>query len=454
MEFRLPDLGEGMAEAEIVRWLVKEGERVGEDEPLVEVETDKALVQIPSPAAGRLARQGAPEGARLAVGEVLAVIETEAGETDAGERAARAAGTPAAAGAERQAAAEAPAPAPDSPDAGAIVGNLDRPGTLLVEDVPASSPSPRRRAPASPATRRLARELGVDLARLHGTGPGGRVTAEDVRTAAAAARAGAAAARPAAAAAAPMPPLPPAFGQRLPLRGLRRRIAEHMSRAHRLVPQVTHVEEIDVTELVRLRKSLNEWLALERERGGAHGLPERLSYLPFVAAAAVQALRRHPTLNASLDEEREEIVVHPHIHLGIAVDTPDGLLVPVLRHAERMTVADFAARLPALAAGARARTLAPEELRGSTFTITSAGSIGGLFATPIVNHPEVAILGVHRIVARPAVVDGKIEVRDMMYVSLSFDHRVLDGAEAARFTNDLADILSRPAALLWPRPTA
>ncbi|MBE3591325.1 MAG: 2-oxo acid dehydrogenase subunit E2, partial [Firmicutes bacterium] len=323
---------------------------------------------------------------------------------------------------------------------------------------------------ASPATRRLARELGVDLAAVRGSGPGGRVTAADVRAAAAAGvrrasgEAGAeargvgagvgagagAAAGVAAAAAGAGAALPPPFGQRLPLRGLRRRIAEHMTAVHRMVPQVTHVEEIDVTELVRLRASLNEAFAQARGRGAAAGLPERLSYLPFFAAAAVEALRRHPVLNASLDEERQEIVIHPHIHLGIAVDTPDGLLVPVVRHAERMTVAGFAARLPALAARARARTLPPEDLRGSTFTITSAGSIGGIFATPLVNHPEVAILGVHRIVPRPAVVEGRVEVRDMVYVSLSFDHRVLDGAEAARFTNDLAEILSRPAALLWP----
>lgn len=403
MEFRLPDLGEGMAEAEVVRWLVAEGGRVAEDEPLVEVETDKALVQIPSPAAGVVVRHGAREGERVPVGGVLAVIE-----------------------------------AAPSADAGAIVGDLSEPGTLAVEDDGgAAQPPAGGRRLASPATRRLARDLGVDLDEVRGTGPDGRVTPDDVRQAARAA-ATAAAAVPAGAHAAAPSPAPAAPGERIPLRGLRRRIAERMAQAHRAVPQVTVVEEADVTELVRLRAQLNDQLS-----------PERVGYLPFFAAAALRALALHPILNASLDGDREEIVLHPHVNLGVAVDTPEGLMVAVLPEAEAFGVRELARALPPLVEAARRRELPPERLRGSTFTITSAGSVGGLFATPIVNAPEVAILGVHRIFEKLALREGQVEPRHAVYLSLSFDHRALDGAEASRYLVDLARLLARPLQLLW-----
>ena len=339
-EFRLPDLGEGVAEGEIVRWLVAEGQAVAEDDPLVEIQTDKATVEVPSPAAGVVTRILVAEGEVAPVGELLVVIGGDG-------------------------AVAAPAPA--------------------------AAPAPR--VQATPAVRRLAAELGVDLAGLAGAGP---ITEEAVRAAAA----------------------PAGEGRREPLRGIRRSIAEHLARSHREVPAVTVVEECDFTELAARRGEL--------------------SFLPFVLQATAAALRAHPPLNARL--EGAEIVYLDRIDLGIAVQTDAGLLVPVLRAAETRSPEELAAEVARLSEGAQAGTLAPEELRGSTFTVSSAGRLGGLFATPLVNHPEVAILGVHRIAPRPAVVDGQVSVREIGLLSCTFDHRVVDGAVASAF---LLDVIAR-----------
>jgi pyruvate dehydrogenase E2 component (dihydrolipoamide acetyltransferase) len=339
-EFRMPDLGEGVAEGEIVRWLVAPGQEVAEDDLLVEIQTDKATVEVPSPAAGVVSRILAEEGAVVPVGELLVVIGADA-------------------------------------KPGSASSAVTEPAQIRVQ--------------ATPAVRRLAAELGVDLASLAGDGP---VTEAAVRAAASGGSGG---------------------GRREPLRGVRRAIAEHLARAHREVPAVTVVEECDFTHLSETRGEL--------------------SYLPFVLRATAAALGRHPVLNARLDGE--EIVYLDDVHLGVAMQTEAGLMVPVVRDAAAKPVEQLAADVAELGTAAAAGTFAPEQLRGSTFTVSSAGRLGGLFATPLVNHPEVAILGVHRIAPRPAVVDGAVVVRDIGLVSCTFDHRVVDGAVASAFLLDV-----------------
>jgi pyruvate/2-oxoglutarate dehydrogenase complex dihydrolipoamide acyltransferase (E2) component len=346
----MPDLGEGVAEGEIVRWLVAPGQEVAEDDLLVEIQTDKATVEVPSPAAGVVSRILAEEGDVVPVGELLVVIGSEDG---------------------------GPGIAPSG----------------VTEPV-------QNRVRATPAVRRLAAELRVDLAALAGDGP---VTEAAVRAAAGGAEA----------------------GRREPLRGVRRAIAEHLARSHREVPAVTVVEECDFTHLSLTRGEL--------------------SYLPFVLRATADALGRHPALNARLD--RDEIVYLDDVHLGVAMQTEAGLVVPVVRDARSKPVEELAAEVSALGEAAAAGSLTPEQLRGSTFTVSSAGRLGGLFATPLVNHPEVAILGVHRIAPRPVVIDGAILVRDIGLVSCTFDHRVVDGAVASAFLLDvIAGLEGREAA--------
>lgn len=387
-DFRLPDLGEGLTGAEVSKWLVAEGEVVSEGDPLLEVVTDKATAEIPSPFSGVVERIHVREGETVAVGTVLVSIAEAAepaGPTPAPPR------------------GRGPSPAPPAEAGGAVR--------------------------AMPQVRKLARELGVDLSEVRGTGPGGRVLREDVE-AAAAARRGAEEA-PAGGAAAP------AEARREALRGVRKAIAERMAESHRRVPAVTHVDECDVTELEATRRLANErW-------------PEgpRLTYLPFVVKAVAAALRRHPALNASLDEEAGEIVYHTVHHIGIAVDTPRGLLVPVLRDAGARDLRGLAAEIERLAEAARAGTIGAEELRGATFTVTSPGPYAGIMATPIVPLPQVAILGVHRAAERPVVREGQVVVRRTMNLSVTFDHRVVDGMTAARFLSEVIASLEHPALL-------
>jgi pyruvate/2-oxoglutarate dehydrogenase complex dihydrolipoamide acyltransferase (E2) component len=370
-EFKLPDLGEGLTEGEVARWLVAEGQEVAEDDPLVEIQTDKATVEIPSPAAGTVSRILVGEGEVVPVGTVLVVIGGNASQ------------------AEEQPRAE---PAPQREPAAAVQ----------------PSPPGAERARATPLVRRVAQELGVDLESLAGTGPQGRITEEDVR------RAGGAA---------PQPLAGQAHARRQPLRGVRRKIAEHLTRAHREVPAVTVVEECDFTELDRVRGDR--------------------SYVPYLLRAAAACLKAYPELNATLDGE--EIVFWERYDLGLAVQTDAGLVVPVIRGVDQRSLDELAAEAARLAESAREGSLTPEELRGSTFTLTSAGRFGGLFATPLVNHPEVAILGLHRIDERPAVRDGAVVSRRLGLLSCTFDHRVVDGARAAGFLLELIGRLEAPA---------
>ena len=395
-DFLLPDLGEGLTEAEIDRWLVKEGDTIAEDDPLVEVITDKATAEIPSPFAGVVLKIHVGEGKVVAVGTALVTI----GEVSA------------------MGANGGPAPTTSQP----ATPNASPPSAI---------PAPPRgvnqtQVKAMPPVRKLARELGVDLAALSGSGPQGRILREDVE---AAANGDVRSAEPQS--------RPVSAGRREPLRGVRRVIAQRMTDAHRTVPPVTHVEECDVTELDATRKLANERSPEEL----------RLTYMPFIIKAVVTALKDYPALNASLDEDAQEIVFHERYDIGVAVDTPAGLTVPVVRDADRKRLREIATDVDRLANAARSGTSRAEDLRDATFTISSPGPFGGLMATPIVFHPQSAILGVHRAGERPVVRDGQIVIRKMMNLSITFDHRVLDGMTAAKFVLDVVRLLEHPAVL-------
>ncbi|HUL59901.1 MAG TPA: dihydrolipoamide acetyltransferase family protein [Anaeromyxobacteraceae bacterium] len=415
-QLELPDIGEGVVEAEVQKWFVKPGDLVLEDQPLVEVMTDKATVVIPSPRRGRVIRLFCEEGQVAKVHAPLVELEVEAG----------AAAVPAAPAA---AAPRAPRPAPGGPAGAVALGPQRLTGA---------------KALAAPAVRALAREMGVDINAVRGTGPDGRVTKEDVSAHRGGANGGGAGPAPARAAAAG-PATQSAKGEatspdeeRIPLRGLRRRIAENMARSKRTAAHFTFVEQADVTELVKLK---------ERMAAAASAEGVKLTFLPFVVKAVVAALRHHPDLNASLDEERQEIVRRRRYDIGVASATDAGLVVPVIRGADRRSLLDVAREIARLAQATKAGQVRPEDLGRSTFTITSLGALGGLFATPVINYPEVAILGLHRIRPTPVARDGQVVVRDVMHVSLTSDHRVVDGQRAAAFCYEVIRSLEDPALL-------
>lgn len=414
-EFKLPDIGEGVAEGEILKWFVKEGENVKEDQPLVEVMTDKVNVQIPAPRSGVVSRILAKEGESVKVGQTILVISED------GEKKP----------------ALTPPPTP----------TLPRETTSTQPRAPPTylSESPGARVLATPATRRLARELNVDISTLKGGGPQGRVTDDDVR--AAAQKGGATQGMttrmvPVTAtttAAAVVVAQPSKKEQSIPLRGIRRTIAERMVKSRDTAAHVTHVDEADVTELVLIREAL---------KGSAEKRGVKLTYLPLIVKALIPALKEFPYLNSSLDEQSGNIILKGYYNFGIAVDTEQGLVVSVVKDSDTKDIFALAGEIERLAEKARAGQLILEEVHGSTFTITNVGAIGGLFATPIINLPDVAILGVYKIVKRPVFREGKVEVRDMMYLSLTFDHRVVDGAYAARFTTRVIETIQDPKKLL------
>ncbi|MEZ5684653.1 MAG: dihydrolipoamide acetyltransferase family protein [Paracoccaceae bacterium] len=395
---KLPDIGEGVTEAELVEWSVQPGDLVQEDDVLACVMTDKASVEIPSAVTGRVVELGGAVGETIAVGGVLLVIEVEA---EAGAPAPDPAPEPAS-----DPAPAAPEPALPAED---FLGYLE------------ASPPPRvpPEAPvlAAPATRARAQEAGIDLAKVAGTGPEGRVTASDLDAALAGAGT-------------------PRRGEtRIPVIGLRRKIARRLQEAHARIPQITIVEEVDVTQLEELRAALN---------AEAKDAP-KLTLLPFLAAALARALRDHPEMNAHFDDQADEVIRFDALHLGIATATGSGLVVPVLRHAEALGLRAAAAEIARLAEAARAGRASREELTGSTLTLTSLGPLGAIATTPLVNPPEVAILGINKIVTRPHW-DGRAFVpRQMMNISASFDHRVIDGYEAALFVNKIKTLLEMPA---------
>ena len=405
-EFKLPDLGEGVMEGEIVKWLVAPGDAVAEDQDVVELMTDKATVTVPSPRAGKVVSLHGKEGEVAKVHHPLLTLEVSGAAPVAAVHAVPA----------------APQVAPARPAAPAsAVRAAEAPVKVL----------------ATPVTRRMAREHGLDLAAISGTGPQGRVLKADVQ---AALDLGRAAPEPARAKLVPLPSA--AADERIPIRGLRKKIAEKMVRSKFTAPHSTFVEECDVTDLVAMRKRFNADLAAAKD-------PLKISFLPFVCKALVQVFRRYPSLNANFDDAAQELVHRGAFNFGIAAATDEGLTVPVLKDADRLTVRQLAEEISRLATAAREKKLKMDELSGGTFTITSLGAQGGLLATPIINYPEVAILGLHRIVKRPVVIDDdRIVVREMMNVSLSFDHRVIDGLVAAEATGALVELLQRPESLL------
>jgi pyruvate dehydrogenase E2 component (dihydrolipoamide acetyltransferase) len=427
-KLELPDIGEGVVEAEIQKWFVAEGDLVAEDQPLVEVMTDKATVVIPSPRRGRVLRRFGAEGEVAKVHTPLVELELEAGD-GAKANGSRGPSAPA------LAAAPPPATIPAAIEAAAAAAIRSEPSAPARAGPAAASGGERRRALAAPAVRALARELGVDLGDVAGSGPGGRVVKADLqaRPARAPVPAGAPAPSPVQAQAQAT-----ALEERIPLRGVRKRIAERMALSKRTAAHFTFVEQCDATELVRLKERMAE---------GARAEGVKLTFLPFVVKAVVAALQAFPKLNASLDEAAGEIVLKRHYDIGIASATDDGLLVPVVRGADRRTLLDLAREIERLAADARAGRAKPEDQGRSTFTITSLGALGGLFATPVLNHPEVGILGLHRIRPTPVVKDGQVVVRDVMNVSVTSDHRVVDGHEAAGFCYRVIQYLEDPSLL-------
>ena len=437
-EFKFPDIGEGLTEGEIVRWLVKEGDEVKEGQPLVEVETDKALAEIPSPRTGTVLKIMAKEKEIVKVGQVIVVF-----------------------GEKGEAVAPLPREKEERPrESVGVVGELEEAPPEEVSSVPTpperippppkEEVRPRAERPpaekppfvsehvlATPAVRALARELGVSINEIKGTGPEGRVNEKDVREAA------------------ERREKPPAeevkapkkakkydlygYVERIPLRGVRRSIAKAMVKSMYTAPHVTAMDEADVTDL---------WQIREKQKKVAETKGVKLTILPFIMKAAIAGLIEHPYLNATLDDENEEIILKKYYNIGVATDTPEGLMVPVVKNARDKSILELAQELTQLTEKARTRKIDLADLKGGTFTVTNYGAVRGTFGTPIINYPEVAILGVGRIKDTPVVLGGKIEIRKILYLAVSFDHRVVDGAEAARFLNTVILRLEDPDLIL------
>lgn len=377
-EFRLPDLGEGVQEGEIVRWLVEVGDVVRPEQHLVEVMTDKVTAELPAPVGGRIIGLHGKPGEVVPVGHVLVEIDEQGGAVPA--------------------------------------GNGDR------EAAPAARSGKQL---AVPAVRKLARELGIDLAALHGSGPEGRILEADVRAAAGGRT--------------PSQPLPEGV-KRIPLRGVRRTIAEHLVESHRNTAPYTYVDEVDFTELVSLRTRVQPMA----ERAGV-----RLTYLPLILAGVSMALREHPHLNAVVEPETGDLLVLPQHNIAIAVHTEEGLVVPVIRDVQSRNLLDLAAEIDRLSRMARGGGLSREDIAGGTFSVTSLGALGGLMGTPMLNTPQVAILGIHKIAARPVVREGNIVLRQMGNLSLTLDHRYIDGMVGAAFAQTLKQYVEDPALMLF-----
>jgi pyruvate dehydrogenase E2 component (dihydrolipoamide acetyltransferase) len=426
--FRLPDVGEGIAQAEIVEYLCKEGDKVKADEFVVRVETDKAVVELPAPVSGTVVEISASPGDTVNVGDPLLVIETEA---KAGEEKAE------------PSEPQKPAPKAEEKEKEAAPSV---PPPQVEEKKTAPAPESAVKVLATPHTRKVARELGVDITKVKGTGSHGRVTDEDVRKASEAPAPSEAKAPKAPTAAAVKAPATTGFDfekygptRRVPLKGIRKRTAEVMVRSVSTIPHVTHFDEADVTELLDV---------VQREKALADSRHTKLTVLSFVAKAVASCLKLHPSLNCSLDEETGELVFKEYYNIGFATDTEAGLMVPVVRDVDEKSVLQIAATLQELSAKARERSIDLEDMRGGTFTITNVGALGGKWATPIIVHPQVAILCTLRAEPKPVIKDGQIVIRTIMPMTLSFDHRVLDGADAARFMTAIIDLLEDPMRML------
>lgn len=425
MEFKLPDIGEGIHEGEITKWLVKEGDTLQPDQPMVEVMTDKATVEIPSPVGGIVKKLNAKEGETVEVGKVLIVIEEKGQATTAKVPEATKTEAPRSEAPKKQEVRQAVSSTNEEP----------LPFDIL----------------ATPATRKLARDLKIDLRQVRGTGTAGRITKMDVQMAyeghvAAAPRSSHPVSTQVASISASTPALHKTQQvvvgtvERIPLKGIRKRISEAMAVSKRTAAHFTYVEEADFSEIVKLRSEYKE---------EAKNRNIKLTYLPFIIKGLIPALKEFPYLNASLDDAAQEILLKGDYNIGIATDTPNGLMVPVVKHADRKSIWELAIEIEEITDRAKNGKSTVEDLKGGTYTITNAGSIGGVFATPVINYPEVAILGVNAIRKRPMVVNDQIVIRDMMFLSMSVDHRVVDGADAARFMNRLIYFLSEPKRLVF-----
>jgi len=408
-EFKFPDVGEGITEGEIVKWLIKEGDKVREDQVIGEIETDKAIVQIPSPKAGTILRIHIKEGGIVKVGETLVTI----GET--GEK--------------------VEVKKEEKPKSVGVMGVLEEAKEDI--EIPVKKENKVEKVEgvlATPAIRNLAKSLNVNLADIKGSGPGGRITKEDVENATKRSNQEVTKNEVSGIKVTKKYDM---FGyvERIQLKGIRKATAKLMDESHIKAAHVMHSDLIDITHLFEIR---------EKEKVRASKKNIKLTYLPFIIKAVINSLKEHPYLNATLDDTNNEIVLKKYFNIGVAVDTEDGLLVPVIKVADSKKILDLAKEIEELANKARNRTIDLMDLRGGTFTITNVGSIGGLYFVPIINYPEAAILGLGRIHDAALVINGKVEIRKVLPISISFDHRILDGAEAARFANKIKELLEDP----------
>jgi 2-oxoisovalerate dehydrogenase E2 component (dihydrolipoyl transacylase) len=427
---KMPDIGEGIAEVELVKWHVQVGDRVGEDQVLADVMTDKATVEIPSPVVGSVLALGGAVGEVMAVGSELIRIEVEGAGNAGADVPAKAAAAPTKAP-PPAAVVAAPVPAQTPPPASPPPAPTPAPRSASTGAMPITR-KPDDKPIASPAVRRKAWEVGIDLQFVQGSGPAGRILHEDLDAYVAFRVTG-----PSGGSA------PSLYAQRhgenaIPVIGLRRKIAQKMQDAKRRIPHFSYVEEVDVTELETLRARLNA------KHGKTRG---KLTVLPLLVRAVVLAVRDFPMMNARFDDDAGVVTRHAPVHLGVAAQTESGLMVPVIRHAESRDLWATAAEITRLADAARSGKATREELAGSTITISSLGALGGIVTTPVINHPEVAIIGVNRIVERPMIHSGLIVARKMMNLSSSFDHRVVDGMDAAEFVQAIRALLESPAML-------
>lgn len=416
----LPDVGEGVTEGEMVAWLVKPGDQVEADQPVAEVMTDKATVEVPAPEAGTIKELIAKEGDMIPIGGDLLTMELGAGASSAVTQAA---------------------PAQESP----VVEPAKASEQVAVSpqgQVQISPPIADSNVLASPSTRRFARELNVNINEITGSGLAGRVTRQDVMN-----QADQGGASTPSSGVAKVPPMSfpktnfqdsPA-DERVPLRGIRKKIAENMQMAKHIIPHFTLMDEADVTQLVRIRTQA-------KKVGEKYGV--KVTYLPFVMKALIATLREFPMFNASIDDDAAEIVYKKHFNIGFAADTPNGLMVPVVKNADQKSILEISAEIIDLSTRAKAGKLNLDEMRGATVTITNIGSVGGTYATPIINHPEVAILGMYKMVKKPLYVDGKFKTASVMNYTITADHRLIDGAVAANFLKSLFAKIENPAELM------
>ncbi len=433
-EYRFPELGEGLHEGEIIKVNIKAGDTVTDEDIIMEVQNDKAIVEVPCPVNGKVLEVLVKDGQVCHVGEVVALIDAE------GEVPEQAGGN------------DAPAAAAAAPAAPAAAPAAAQPQSVSANEQPkpqSSQPVPGGAVLATPSVRKYAREKGVDLTQVAGTGKNGRITRGDVdgftgAPAAAPAATGAAEAvgAPAGEAKAAAPAAAAGTGgleERVPFKGIRKAISNAMVKSVYTAPHVTHMDEVDVTKLVEFRTKTKP---LAEKKG------VKLTYLPFIVKALVSALRDFPIMNSMLDEEAQEIVYKKYYHVGIATDTDNGLIVPVIQDADRKNIWMIAEAIKDLASRGREGKLSASEMRGSTMSITNIGSAGGMFFTPVINFPEAAILGTGRITEKPVVRDGEIVVAPVMALSLSYDHRLIDGATAQHFLNKIKQLLADPELLI------